>query len=470
MEKNTKNFMDGDFLLTNGVGKRLYAFAAGLPIYDYHCHLSPKEICQNRRFYNLAELWLECDHYKWRLMRACGVAESLITGNAEPYEKFAAFCSVLPDCIGNPVYHWAHMELKKYFAIELPICQKNAREIWDVSAQYMTRHELTAQKLLEQSAVECLITTDDPIDSLQYHKQIAAAGLPFKVLPCFRPDKAVNIEKAEFNSYIKTLSEAAEIKIDSFGALTDALEKRLDYFSELGCVSADCSFSDFPKGKGDFAAADKILKRKLSGSVLSAEEEAEYKFCALLALLKLLARKDKVSLIHTGVMRNCSSRLYQAVGADAGADSVGKEADIEAARELLDKASSSEFGLPKTMIYTLNPASYYPLATLLGDFSGMSRGRLQLGAAWWFCDHKSGIEEQMRVFSQVSAFGCFNGMLTDSRSFLSYARHDYFRRILCSAIGERVENGEYPDDEQALERLTGNICYFNAANYFGGKA
>jgi len=457
--------MCDDFLLTNETARKLYSRVKGLPIFDYHCHLNPAEILNDRAFYNLTELWLECDHYKWRVMRNAGVDEKFITGNASPYEKFYAFASVLPEFIGNPVYHWAHLELKKYFGIVKPLCADTALEIWEETLERMSGGSFSARKLIEISDVDTVITTDDPLDDLDNHKKLRAEKSNFKVLPCFRPDPVINIEKDGFADYIRALSGKTSVDICDTDALMAAVGDRLDYFVENGAVAADCSFGDFEGLNGVKTLADSALKKRISGENLTDEERGEYKFCILKNLARAFAQRGMVMQIHTGVVRNRNSMRYSALGADCGIDSVGNAVDIEAAGRLFD-AVEKEGGMPRTIVYTLNPSAYYPLATMLGNFAGQTRGKTQLGAAWWFMDHRDGIREQLKIFAATSGLGYFNGMLTDSRSFVSYARHDYFRRVLCSVLGEWAEAGEYPSDTDTLATLAENICYYNAKNYF----
>ena len=460
-------FFDDNVFLTNGVACELYREIKDLPIFDYHCHLDPKEIYENRVFKNLGELWLECDHYKWRVMRNFGADEKLVTGEADYKDKFFAFANALPSFIGNPVYHWAHMELKKYFGIALPLSNKTAKVIWDETALKMSDGSFCARELIVRSNVDTVVTTDDPISDLGYHKLLKQEEKRFAVLPCFRPDKCINICADDFAQYVDKLAQAAGVKISGFDDLIRALKKRLDYFIENGCVAADISFDNFPDAAYDVAAADASFKSRLSGGVLSKENESAYKFTLIAALASAFSKRNIVLQIHTGVVRNQNGKRFKALGADTGIDSVGNALDIVAGAKLFDCVENLG-GLPKTVVYTLNPNSYYPLATMIGDFAGDIKGKMQLGAAWWFMDHRDGIREQLRIFANTAGLGTFNGMLTDSRSFTSYARHDYFRRILCSLLGEWAEAGEYPTDGSLLE-LAKNIAYFNAKNYFGGN-
>ena len=458
------DFMSDDFMLTSKTARKLYTAVADLPIFDYHCHLNPQEIFDDRKFFNLTELWLEGDHYKWRVMREAGVDERLITGDAPARDKFFAFASVLPEFIGNPVYHWAHMELKKYFGIVKPLSADTAAEIWDETLAAMADGSYSARRLIETSGVKAVVTTDDPLDDLDKHEKLAAEKLSFAVLPCFRCDNVVNIDKDGFADYVHRLADKTGRKINCVDDLLAALAERLDVFKAHGAVAADCSFADFRGGVLAPAVADCALRKKLKGRGISAEESAEYSFRVLAGLAKLFAERGMVMQIHTGVLRNRNSVLFEKLGADCGIDSVANIPDVEAAGRLFDTVEK-EGGMPKTIVYTLNSSAYYPLATMLGNFAGGSRGKLQLGAAWWFMDHRDGIREQLRIFAVTGGLGYFNGMLTDSRSFVSYARHDYFRRILCSLLAKWAEAGEYPNDD-SLVRLAQNVSYFNAAGFF----
>lgn len=456
-------FMSDGYLITNPTAERLYSAVRDLPIFDYHCHLVPEEIYSDRKFFNLTELWLAADHYKWRVMRQAGVPERLVTGDAPAREKFDAFAAALPEFVGNPVYHWAHLELKKYFGIVKPLSPATADEIWSETERAMADGSFSARRLIEGSGVKAVVTTDDPADNLSFHEKLAGENLPFAVLPCFRPDKAINIEKDGFAEYLTALGKVCGRNIAMLSDVLAALADRLDYFVAHGAPAADLSFKNFA-GTGDVAAAERALAKRLVGEVPDERECAEYSFAVTKELAKLFRERDVVMQIHTGVLRNQNGRRFEAIGADCGIDSVGDALDIEAAGRLFD-AVEREGGMPRTIVYTLNAPSYYPLATMLGNFAGESRGKLQLGAAWWFMDHRDGIREQLKIFASTGGLGYFNGMLTDSRSFVSYARHDYFRRILCSVLGEWAEAGECPADE-TLVGIARNICYFNAEKFF----
>lgn len=461
-----RNFFDDNVFLGGDTAARLYKEVKDLPVFDYHCHLSPYEIYVDRRFEDIGQLWLEADHYKWRLMRSAGVDEKYITSKETTFrQKFEQFVRILPDFAGNPVYHWAHLELKKYFGLTLPICAENADKIWE-STKSVISGGFSARQLIVCSNVDTVITTDDPISDLSYHKLLKNEESRFRVLPCFRCDNSVNIENSGGAEYVKELSECVGDKIECFEALKRALEERLDYFVENGCTAADVSFENFPSGCFDESAADRCLKAVLDGNVPNERDLSNYKQCLLYALAGMFKERDIVMQIHVGVMRNVNTGRYLAVGSDCGGDSIANATDVRAAAELLDGVERRS-GLPRMIVYTLNPNSYYPLSTLLGDFWDKERGRLQLGAAWWFMDSRDGISEQLKVFAGTNGLGLFNGMLTDSRSFVSYARHDYFRRILCTTVGEWIDRGEYPGGKDTVNMLK-NICYYNAKNFFGG--
>ncbi|MCR4661394.1 MAG: glucuronate isomerase [Clostridia bacterium] len=454
-----RTFMSDDFLLNSELAREIYDNIKNLKIYDYHCHLSPKEIAENKVFYNLTELWLIADHYKWRVMRNAGVSEEFITGKDNDYERFVKFCEVLPNFINNPVYHWAHLELKKYFGITLPINKENAKTIWDLTVDKMKDESFSAQNLIKMSNVDTIVTTDDPSDYLVYHKMIKKLGLPFDVLPGFRTDNLLHISNSGFVKYINDNFD----KPRTFDELLARIEERLNYFVENGCNIADVSFADFPLGFELYDVANDAFKKRMTGQKLMPNERNEYMFCLLVRLAGMFKKKGIVMQYHIGVERNVNSKRFLDIGPDCGIDSLSNTCDIKVGGLLLNTIEKNS-GLPKTICYTLNPNSYYPLASMIGDFAGEIQGKMQLGAAWWFLDHKDGIIEQLKIFSQTSGLGLFNGMLTDSRSFTSYARHDYFRRILSSFLATYVERGEYPKEN--VINLAQNISYFNAKRYF----
>lgn len=450
-------FMSSNFLLKNSVAKDLYDSVKDLPIYDYHCHLSEKEIYEDRRFDNIGELWLEGDHYKWRVMRNAGVDERFITGDATFKEKFIEFAKVIPDFAGNPVYHWCHLELSKYFDIDEALNGDNAERIYEECTRKMQDGSFSARNLIVKSRVDTLVTTDSPLSTLSYHKKLREEEKRFRVLPCFRPDAFLTID-GDFFDNIDALSKMSGIDIVDIDSLLDALEIRLLYFIENECVISDIAFENFPKCTLSKAKANKVFKGKMSKELLE-----NYRYYVIKGLIDMFNRHDVILQLHIGVIRNQNTVLFKKAGKDVGNDSVANVIDINLASRLFDECNL-DGGLPRMIVYTLNPNAYMPLATLLGDFAGKSRGAMQLGAAWWFMDHKDGINEQLRVLSSTGGIGLFNGMLTDSRSFTSYARHDYFRRILCSLIGEWIESGEYPLEDG--KKLVANVSYYNSKNYF----
>ncbi len=467
-----KGFFDDRYLLGSDTAVALYNdYAKALPIFDYHCHLSPKDIATDRVYDNIGQLWLECDHYKWRMMRACGVAERLITGDASWHDKFIAFASIMPRIIGSPVYAWAHLELKVYFDIVRPMNADSAEEIWQAANAKMADGSFSARKLIIGSRVEALCTTDDPADSLEYHKAIAEdETFTVKVLPSFRPDMAcTGVAKENFKEYVEKIETVTGIDCDDFDDFLKAMDNRLDFFVANGCVVSDISLGALSDRTADYEEAKVIYKKGLRGKEVTAEEEMLYSDYMLIYFAKEYARRGMAMQLHFSAIRNNNTGRFAQLGADCGNDSVGPAISVAALGRFLD-AVEQDGGLPKTIIYTLNEAQYYELATMLGNFWGKEiPGRLQLGAAWWFCDHVEGIKNQLKMASATGALGVFNGMLTDSRSFTSYPRHDFFRRILCSYIAEFVDNGEYDDSPATLQKLIADICIDNARTYFKGE-
>ena len=453
-----KGIIKKDFLLQTETAKRLYhEVAAKQPIIDYHCHLSPELIAKDYVFKNVGELMLAGDHYKWRAIRSFGVDEVLITGKADWREKFRAFATILPFAIGNPLYHWTHLELARYFEITDALCAANADEIYDRCAEKMADGSFSARKLIERSGVVALCTTDDPQDDLRWHREIANSGWQVKVLPTFRPDKAVNIHKETFLPYIKATGAA------TYGALKAWITARIDYFAAHGCRLSDHGLDFIPYAEGDAAAAfDKALR----GETVSPAERDAYMTDLLLHCAREYAKRDWCMQIHVGALRNSNTRQYRALGPDTGYDSIAETTVAEPLAKILDALELTN-ELPKTILYSLNPKDNYTLATLMGGFqSAPTRGKIQLGSGWWFNDQKDGMEAQLKALGNLGVLGTFVGMLTDSRSFVSYPRHEYFRRILCNLIGGWVENGEYPDDSEALTAIIKGISFENAKNYF----
>ena len=463
-----KRFMDADFLLSTETAKRLYhEVAEHLPIIDYHCHLSPREIAEDKRFSSITELWLGGDHYKWRLMRSFGVDERCITGDATDREKFRAWAQALGTAIGNPLYHWSHLELSAYFGFDGVLNEQTADKVFDLCNEKLKEPGFSARNLILRSNVEALCTTDDPSDSLEWHKQIAESDFSVKVLPSFRPDKALSIEKPDWTSYLDLLSDAANTPIDSFEALCTALYERAAFFASLGCRVSDHGLAAVPYTPATEEEIEAIFEKRLRGETLSDIEIAQFKTVLLLALGRVYAKLGWVMQLHFGVLRDNTKRVYAALGPDAGVDSIGDAVSISDLAAFLNALDETD-ELPKTILYSLNPNDNVALATVMGAFQrGGTKGKLQLGSAWWFNDHKKGMQAQLCDLAAEGHLATFVGMLTDSRSLLSYPRHAYFRRILCNQIGEWVENGEFPDDFEALSAIVCGISYGNAKIYFG---
>lgn len=461
-----KKFMDEDFLLSTDTAKHLFHdFAKELPIIDYHCHLSPQEIAEDVKFENITQVWLGGDHYKWRQMRSNGVEERFITGDASDREKFQKWAETLEMAVGNPLYHWSHLELQRYFDYHGALNGDTAEEVWNLCNEKLKN--MSARQLILSSNVEMVGTTDDPIDDLKWHKMIAAdESFPVKVLPSWRPDKAVNIEKDDFAGYMMKLADASEMTISSFADVKAALTKRMEYFHEAGCVVSDHGLEYVAYAKTSDEEVEGIFAKKMSGEALSPKEVGKYKMAVLLHLGREYHRLHWVMQLHYGVKRDNNKRLFESLGPDAGIDSISTSAPIN---ELADFLNALEYTnqLPKTIIYSLNPIDNAAIGTIIGCFqSSDAVGKIQQGSAWWFNDNKTGMMEQMVSLANLGLLGNFIGMLTDSRSFLSYTRHEYFRRIVCELIGTWVENGEYPADDTSLCKIIQGISYFNAKRYF----
>ena len=462
-----KKFMDEDFLLTTETAKNLYHnYAEKLPIIDYHCHLSPQEIYEDVRYENITQVWLGADHYKWRQMRSNGVEEKYITGDASDREKFQKWAETLEKAIGNPLYHWSHLELKKYFGYEGHLCGDTAQEVWDLTSEKLKQDNMSARGLILQSNVDTICTTDDPIDSLEWHRKIKEDGFEVKVLPAWRPDKAMNIEKADFAQYIAKLAQVSGVEIKDFDSLIEALKNRMDFFAENGCTVSDHGLEYVMYESYEPAEVNEIVKTRLSDGVLTKTEERKYKTAFMTALGREYAKKNWVMQLHYGVQRDLNKKVFNALGPDAGIDAINTySSSIEMGQYL--NALAIDDSLPKTIIYSLNPADNAAIGTVIGCFQDSSAvGKIQHGAAWWFNDHKTGMMEPMTSLANLGRLGNFVGMLTDSRSFLSYTRHEYFRRIMCELIGGWVENGEDPDDEKALKQIVEGVSYYNCKNYF----
>lgn len=464
-----KQFMDEDFLLNNHTAVKLYQnYAKEMPLFDYHCHLSPKEIAENKSYRNITEIWLGGDHYKWRAMRSNGVEEKYITGEAVDKEKFIKWAETMPYCIGNPLYHWTHLELKRYFGIEKLLSPETAEEIWEKCNQALQSGNFTARSLIKRSNVKVLCTTDDPIDSLEYHIAIAKdKTFDVKVLPAFRPDKGINIEREGFTDWINKLGKITGIEIKTFEDLSDALVQRIEFFHNIGCRLSDHALDVIEYSEGTDVEVTSILQKALDGKALDKIEVEKFKTRVVLLLGKQYSRLGWTMQIHTGCIRNNNKRMMKLIGPDTGFDSIGDNVFAQALAIFLNKLDETD-ELPKTILYSLNPRDNEVLGTIIGCFqSGGIPGKIQFGSGWWFNDQKDGMIRQMTALANLGLLSRFVGMLTDSRSFLSYTRHEYFRRILCNLVGEWVENGEFPNDMKLLGSMVQDICFDNAKRYFG---
>ncbi len=462
-----KKFMDKDFLLSTETARKLYhQYAEELPIIDYHCHINPQEIYDDKKFKNITEVWLGGDHYKWRQMRSNGVEERYITGDATDREKFQKWAETLEVAIGNPLYHWSHLELKKYFGYEGHLSGETAEEVWNLCNEKLNSDSMTARNIIRMSGVEVVCTTDDPADTLEWHQKIKADGFEVKVLPAWRPDKAMNIEKADYVQYLDKLAAAAGQKIDSFAALVKALSDRADYFHNNGCTISDHGLEYVMYEPATDEEIEAIFAKRLSGAEVSRIEELKFKTAFMLAMGHIYAKKGWVMQLHYGVQRDLNKKIFASLGPDAGIDAINNQSSAIELGKFLN-ALAEEDSLPKTILYSLNPVDNAYIGTVIGCFQDSSAvGKIQQGSAWWFNDNKTGMMEQMTSLANLGLLGNFVGMLTDSRSFLSYTRHEYFRRIACELIGGWVENGEYPDDEKSLKKIIEGISYYNAKRYF----
>ncbi|EMT39351.1 Glucuronate isomerase [Thermoanaerobacter thermohydrosulfuricus WC1] len=464
-----KNFMDENFLLTNDIAVTLYhQYARNMPIYDFHCHLSPKEIYENKRFKNITEIWLYGDHYKWRLMRANGIEEKYITGNADDYDKFMAYAKTIPMAIGNPVYHWTHLELQRYFGIYDLLNEKTAKSIWEKANEVINKDDFNVRNIIKKSNVKIIITTDDPTDSLEYHIKLKEQNeFDVKVLPAFRPDKGLGIEKEDFIPWLKKLEEVTGKEINNYDDFLQALEKRIEFFHTVGCRISDHALDYVFYQKTSKQEVEKIFKKALIRQHLTKEEIDSFKTYTLIFLGKKYAELKWVMQLHIGAMRNNNTKMYKILGPDTGYDSISDFKIAYPLARLLDSLDVED-SLPKTILYTLNPAANYVIATIIGNFqSGKIAGKMQFGAAWWFNDNKDGMIEQMKALANTGLLSRFVGIVTDSRSFLSYARHEYFRRILCNLLGEWVENGEVPNDIELLGKIVQGVSFNNVKEYIG---
>lgn len=463
-----KQFLDENFLLSNNTAQRLYhEYAKDMPIIDYHNHLPPNEVAADKNFDNITRVWLNGDHYKWRAMRANGVEEAYITGDKSDWEKFRAWSATVPYTLRNPLYHWTHLELQRYFGITDILNADTAKSIFDETSALLQAKEFSVRGLLEKMNVKLICTTDDPVDNLEYHQQIRNDNWTTKVLPAFRPDKAMNVDDVNtFNNYLTTLEKAADISISTYNDYLAALKKRHDYF-----VANHSSVSDHGLEEiyaEDYTATEiaGIFAKIRSGGALTLEENRKFKSAMLVTFAEWDHEKGFVQQYHLGALRNNNSRMLKQLGPDTGWDSIGDFSQARALAKFLDRLDRNNT-LAKTIIYNLNPADNELFATMIGNFNdGSAAGKIQWGSAWWFLDQKDGMTKQINALSNMGLLSRFVGMLTDSRSFLSFPRHEYFRRLLCNMFGEEVENGELPNDIEWIGKVIQDICYNNAKNYF----
>lgn len=463
-----KPFMDENFLLKGKFAQLLYHnYAKSLPIIDYHCHLSPKDIAENRRFENISQVWLAGDHYKWRGMRTLGINEKYITGDASDKEKFLKWAEAVPYTMRNPLYHWTHLELQRYFDIHDLLTATTGEAIYEQATQMLQKPEYSTRGLLKKMNVEIICTTDDPVDSLEHHRSAHEEGILPKLFPAFRPDKAYAVENAAaFLDYLEKLTEVSGIKIEHYSDLIQALQNRVDYFHQHGGRLSDHGLEQLYYFEENVFDIEQLFLRLTQGKQLSKPETAYFKFLTLSHLCKMYHAKGWTQQFHVGALRNTNERMLRILGPDTGFDSIGDFSQASTLAKFLNNLDSTD-QLAKTIIYNLNPSDNEVMATMIGNFNdGSIKGKVQFGSAWWFLDQKDGMEKQINALSNMGILSCFVGMLTDSRSFLSFPRHEYFRRILCNLIGEDVENGELPADEAWLGKIVSDICYYNAKEYF----
>ena len=461
------DFINDNFLLNTKLAQELYHdYAKDMPIIDYHCHLPPDEIANDKQFTDLTELWIEGDHYKWRGMRALGIEEGLISGNASNLEKFKKWAYTVPYTIRNPLYHWSHLELKRYFNVSELLTPDSAKRIYTHCNELIVTPEFSARSLVKKMNVKVICTTDDPLDPLSHHQKCLADGYEVQILPTFRPDNIIEIDKEGFTDYIEKLSAITSVEITSFEMLLDAVKSRVDYFHTNGCRLSDHGLSFVYAEEFTIGQANSIMKKRLNKEKISEKEALLYKAAILHHLGKMYADKEWTMQMHLGAIRNVNESLLIRIGANAGVDSIGDYSHAVALGRFLNKLNNED-SLPKTILYNLNPSNNEVFATMAGNFNDEGiKGKVQFGAAWWFLDQKDGMTKQIDALSNMGLLSCFVGMLTDSRSFLSFPRHEYFRRILCNILGNDVQNGELPNDVKWLGKIVQDICYNNAEEYF----
>ncbi len=464
-----KPFMDENFLLTTPTAQKLYhEYAKEMPVVDYHCHIDPKEIAQDRHFDNITQVWLGRDHYKWRLMRSCGVDEYYITGGASDEEKFIKWAEVLGKAIGNPLYHWSHLELRRYFGYRGILNKNTAKDVWALCNARLQDPSVSARSLILQSNVKLICTADDPVDSLEWHRMLAKDDtFDVKVKPSWRPNKAMNIEKENYRDYLEQLSEISGTEIYSFATLKEALLTRMDFFDSMGCTVSDHALEYIMYDPATEDEIEDIFTKRFSVKPLTDRDISKFKTAFMLFMAEEYSKRDWVMQIHYGAKRDNNTTMLERLGPDTGYDCINNHAPSYQMADFLNALDVKE-ALPKTIIYSLNPNDNAAIASILGCFQNSGAiSKLQQGSAWWFNDHKQGILEQLSSLASLGNLSGFVGMLTDSRSFLSYTRHEYFRRILCDLLGGIVENGEFPDDMDTLKEIVQDISYYNAVRYFG---
>ncbi|WBL23323.1 glucuronate isomerase [Zunongwangia sp. HRR-M8] len=464
---STKTFITDNFLLENKYAEELYhSYAKDQPIIDYHNHLPPAQIAADTQFENISKVWLAGDHYKWRAMRTLGINEKFITGDASDKEKFEAWGKTVPHTLRNPLYHWTHLELKRYFGIEELLNEKNASSIYENVNAQLQQKENSCRGLLNKMNVETLCTTEDPTDNLKHHQTIKEQNIGIKVSTAFRPDKSILIDAEGYTDYLKELGKVAEIDIQSFQDLKDALLKRIQYFDENGCKLCDHGLNSMSFENFTEAEVNAVFKSKLAGKEISFGDVEKFKTALLLFLGKTYHQFGWVQQFHLGALRNNNKRMLAQLGPDTGWDSIGDYSQAEKLSKFLDTLDGKD-KLTKTILYNLNPADNEIFATMIGNFNdGSVKGKVQLGSGWWFLDQKDGMEKQMNALSNMGLISCFIGMLTDSRSFLSFPRHEYFRRVLCNLFGKEIALGELPEDMELVGNTISKICYGNAKDYF----
>jgi glucuronate isomerase len=467
-KRSIQTFINDDFLLSNEFSRRLYhEYAKNQPIIDYHNHLSPEQIANNKIFDNITEIWLKGDHYKWRAMRTLGIDEHYITGDSNDWQKFEKWSYAVPYTLRNPLYHWTQLELQRYFGIHELLDQNNAMEVYKITNEQVTSPEFSTQSLLSKMNVEVVCSTDDPTDSLEYHRKSWNSESSVKMFPAFRPDKSYTISSPnDYRKYIDKLGDASGISIHNYDDLLSALQNRVDFFHENGCRLSDHGLENLYHFKNSPFDPQKIFKSVMEGNSPSDKEASFFKFKTLQALCKMYHAKGWTQQFHLGALRNNNSRMFNKIGADTGFDSIGDFSQASALSGFLNEMDKTD-QLAKTVLYNLNPSDNEVMATMTGNFNdGSIKGKIQFGSGWWFLDQKDGMESQMNTLSNMGLISCFVGMLTDSRSFLSFPRHEYFRRILCNLFGKDMQNGELPQDEKWIGKIIQDICYHNAKDFF----